>query len=756
MKSREQHGGALPLVLVSTIALLSLGMAFFFLIKLIGGHRELQNAADSGALGVAHVGVEAPFIPLTQPGSGNSRSPFEGLMDASVKGINLQTYNRAVGQTFLVALNAEAEGTSEGIKNARNLIQVLQGPNGMGARLSAVLNPAGSDINWVDKAYAPGASTNSLRMLADNSSTPLLKYKTSAQTYKTAFVHPASSELNTSCTNAAFHENFNKQIPFSNYALEQHVALPENTFAQDQPHSYLSLRGYDPIKVGRVGSICAVTMSPFEQAHLVSNHDFFRCIINPGAAVGLIPPPNSFQMNSTVPDKRTNLDLHVQTSSAVGTKAINIPLASRASNTLQLSAAMPKYDIAIPRGYLIIDNMGDGKDSSYFGRLPQPNTRSAPWYSTTGVSVDEPGSGFFSNNGRLEEWMKYNYAAKNRLAVGPQPSLDGLYKSDGRQPSLSEAANLITPTLKPKPCACNDLNSDLAGKNPDLTCVKYASSIMYFPGPFDTAYFPNYLNPPQWGKSGVPLTAAELAKMKLWELYMSDGGLGGLYVHSNRTTGARVYPHAPEFKLNDPLFGQAAPYNAKPGTDFTMGENVSADALAYSNQSVPGQISRNGSILELLEQIAVHSADPRKAEELKRFLLNRMYQIKPDASADEISTLLGSKKIEVRQKYYIYLDAHRNFVLSTTRPFWIDGNDPKPDGRTRTAFTIPRDLLGTFVNTPADFDIHQLPFWDSTPSTLYGTLTASFTPSSGANNMLGLVKFTDDTTIGLMKFTNAN
>jgi hypothetical protein len=534
--------------------------------------------------------------------------------------------------------------------------------------------------------------------------------------------------------------------------------VPANTKAYDQQNKFQSLRGYEPIKVEHVGSLCAVTMSPYDQAHLVSNHDIEKYKLSPGASVGLVVPPNSFQMNCESTDNRSKIKVTVQSASGVGTKSIDIPLSPADPNLLQLSAAMPKYDIASPRGYLIIDNMGDGKDSSYFGRLPQANTKAAPWYSTTGVSVDFPGSGCFSNvNGLLEDWMKYNLALTHGGTTNlQQPTLNGLFNSAGHPASRDDAAK-ITPSNAPSSCNCNDLNSDAEGKNPNSTCVSYARSTIGNPGPFDTAYYPNYLNPPQYGKGGAQLTAGELAKMKLWELYLSDGGFGGLYFGPSRSTGARIYPHAPEYRQNDPLFNQPAPYNALPGTNFTMGENVSSVALSYSSPDTPGQISRDGSMMELMEQIGSHSVRPFAAEELKRFLVNRLYQIKPDASADDLEEVLRLKTLEVRKKYYIYLNSKRNFVVSTTRPFWLDGNDPLPDGKPRIYTSNKYDLVGTLVNSPADFNIHAIPFWDyPTPNLMAGFMTATFTPSSGADNLLGVVKFSDNTLCYPVKFTNAN
>lgn len=764
MKERNSQGGTLSFIIVSALALVVIGLGGFFIMKLIGGHRELGNAADSGSLSIAKDGVQIPTVSqdalaaLAFPGD---PSPFDGLIDFHSKGINLQSYNRAVGQAFLVALNAEADKSPGGIQNARRLIQSLQGPNGIGSQLAEKLrNPGTGDKSWVENAFKPAANSNSLRMLNNGKSEAKIDYSVNAENYQVSFLRPQSSELDTSNTNIELNQNFEKQVPFDDYSGAQHIAVPENATASDQEHCYKSLRGYDPIKFPHVGSLCAVTVSPFEQAHLVSNKSFADCLINPAANQGLVVPPNSFQTVVSAVDQKSSLNLKVQTSSLVGTAAISRSMPLNDPNTAQLSAVMSKYDLAIPRGYLIIDNEGDGKDSSYLGIVPQMNTKSELWYHTTGVSVDEQ-TGCFSNNGQVENWMAYNDSIKNKQPGAPtlaQPSLDGLYNSSGNPASL-ELAKQISPASSPSPCKCNDLNSDPSAPGSIPICSAYAKSVPGQTGPFDTAYHPSYLNPPQYGNSSAQLTAAELAKMNVWENYVWSWF--GKIVYIDRTTGARVYPkgaYDPLSVLPGVPATVATPYNAKPGSPMTLGANVSQAAIDYSDPLVPGRVSKEGSLMTLMEQVSSHSLNPFALAEMRRFLENRLWQIKPDASQAEIDALITLAPIEMKQKYYLYLDSNRNFQLSKNAPFWVNPKSPSqttPDGKLHTYNSNPYNLVGTLVNSPADFNIHEKPFLDDSKSLMLGQLTASFTPSSGANNLLGLLKFSERAW-GAGLFTNAN
>ncbi len=759
MTLRNAHGGTIAFMLVLAFVSIIVGVGFFFFVKLVGGHRELSNAADSGTLSIAKDGAEIPTVAFSD--AETRRSPLGGLIDARAKGINLQSYNRAVAQAYLVALNAESDGKAAGIANAKKLFDTLQGPNGIAAQLSEKLSqPGSSTSSWVAKAFVPPAASNSLRMLACDKSTPELSYTVNQGNYAVAYVHPESGEIEKSNSNIELGKNFKKQVPFVDYAGGQQVKIPDNSFAFDKTKNYRSLRGYDPMKIGKVGTLMAVTMSPFEQAHLISDRYFTNDKKSPSPSTDLHVPPNSFETVTLTADQRTSLNLGVKSASMVGTASINLPPAD--PNPMQLSAAAPKYDLSIPRGYLIIDNAGDGIDSSYTGLIPQESTRSTIWYGTTGVSVDSPGKGCFSNNGRLEEWMKYNKARQNGTAAFmPEPQLDGLYNQSGKAASLSEA-RLITASSNPSPCRCHDLNSDPVGANPNSVCVKYARSLPFMPGPFDTAYFPNYLNPPVYGKVGLPMTAGELAKMKLWNLFLSNAGAGGLLTEVNHTTGARLYPQTPLFLGNDPILNNPVPYNSAPGLNCTLGTNYSAQGLAYSSPIVPGQVSKDGSLLDLMQQVASHDPNPLHHKgrlELKRFLENRMWQIKPDASQAEIDEIIDGKVhgLAVGKKYYLYLDKHRKFKLDLTPPFWIDPlTGETPDGTAHEYGTIPFSLLGTLVNTPGDFNVHNIPFIDSSGPTIFDRLHASFTPSSGANNLLGVVKFSE-TSFGVpVMFSNAN
>src|SRR5215470_15505076 len=103
MNQRKQLGATLALVAACIIVICFIGMAFFFVTRILGGGKELQNASDSGSLNVAKQALIQPIASIS--GATDYDKAFSGLLDSH--GVDLLTYNRLVGQALLVALNAE-------------------------------------------------------------------------------------------------------------------------------------------------------------------------------------------------------------------------------------------------------------------------------------------------------------------------------------------------------------------------------------------------------------------------------------------------------------------------------------------------------------------------------------------------------------------------------------------------------------------------------------------------------------------------
>ncbi len=323
--------------------------------------------------------------------------------------------------------------------------------------------------------------------------------------------------------------------------------------------------------------------------------------------------------------------------------------------------------------------------------------------------------------------MKYNDDVKKGLPSA-QPSLDGLYTALGNQADVSQAKN-ITPRASAAACHCNDLNSDPLALGYQPPCATYIAS-------FNHAYFPD--QGPQLDVSGAQLTAGEWAKMQLWDHHPNSGWL----LLPQKTTGTRLYPPPP----NCPMLGQEAPYCGS-STVTLLYDTPVQSALGYSNPNVPGQVTKDGTLVELMAQI-----NPLGAVELGRFVDNRIRQIKPTASDAEIIAVL-STKLKLRSKYYLYMNqTSGNLVMDTQAPPWLDPNfGTVADGKPKIFPGIPFNLVPTLINPHHDFNIHDEPFldWSLYPpdpnfdktSLALDSLTGTFTPASGAYNLLGTISF---------------
>src|SRR5579862_6224043 len=99
--SRSKQGATLALVVAVTVLVVLIGVFCFFVLQLLGGSRETQNATDSGNLNIGKQAIQHPTITLNQ---GVESDNFGGLVDDNGN-INLLNYNRLAAQTLLVAAN---------------------------------------------------------------------------------------------------------------------------------------------------------------------------------------------------------------------------------------------------------------------------------------------------------------------------------------------------------------------------------------------------------------------------------------------------------------------------------------------------------------------------------------------------------------------------------------------------------------------------------------------------------------------------
>ncbi|MBU6453839.1 MAG: hypothetical protein KGS72_18820 [Cyanobacteria bacterium REEB67] len=153
MRVRRQGGATLGLVAACVLLVIVIGVGFYFLSKIIGGGREVANATDAGALNVARLALKRGTVAVSSL-STSDQAEFGGL--ATSGQITLLNYNRLVAQAMMVAKNAENEGAPTNAKSnaiaTANAVKAIG--NSLKASLTASLastaaNSLGGDFNAI-------------------------------------------------------------------------------------------------------------------------------------------------------------------------------------------------------------------------------------------------------------------------------------------------------------------------------------------------------------------------------------------------------------------------------------------------------------------------------------------------------------------------------------------------------------------------------------------------------------------------------
>ncbi len=416
MKFRRRRGATLGLVVVALLIIIIIGVGAFFLMKIMGGGREVANASDAGVLNVAKnvlvkIGVQAPaeFSACAEPVGGV---------------ITLATYNRCVAQTLLVALNAEKEDTDAGRTNAKAVI--------------AKLKTLGQDLrNYIEqqnniKRYFEDLTAANGNRMNGNTSIDL-------DGYRTAFMKPGLA------SNVYVNSD---SLPIS--------ALPVGWLSKGQvtgPNGEKYLAGYIGMPIGNE-QIYGVPVFPQTKCHLVSSKEFDSSK-SPSADV----PPNAFRTESK--------SLNSQSGTFGGAVACAI-----------VGSIDKQFAAAIPGGYIEIANApgltvpADWRESV----LAADSIFNDQLYYGLDVSPLANGSFSFSRHpGEQQAWVNYNNSTgsdpngHNPALLPTLPSNDFPLHytlragcTQGQWAEMSDALQIKTTH------PCNDFSF---GANPDPICL---------------------------------------------------------------------------------------------------------------------------------------------------------------------------------------------------------------------------------------------------------------------------------------------
>ena len=646
MGKRSYSGGTTALVIVLTLVVILIGVGFFFGMKIIGGGNELQHATDSGNLNVAKQALKTPSINFATIGEG---SEFGDLTDPSnPTQIDLLAYDRMVGKSVLVALNAADEGTPAAATNAKTVYDLVQGQTGIGSRLATQLtqhsNLAGSFSSVSDK--------NSTRMLQNNG-------QITANASETAVAYMARSKASNVYISAS-------QLPPN---VQNFLANTSNVVLKNNKQ-YLA--GYTALQCGLDNvKPYTVPMRPGEQPHLVDINDFQGSLQPPLGGNGSLIPPNAFRSGGTsVEGNQSGQTMTMRSCAVVGTLNQDFP-------------------ISIPRGYIIVDNTGSmnfngvtgGGSTALANALMQP--------SYIGLVPSAPGVGdMFGPPGTVEALSDYVNNPKN---TGPVPSnlLSAISQPSGLTSDQAIAA-LKAPDGGHPPTVhqCNNINSISMGPGPqDPSCVNDYDKFL--------KYYGSQVGPTNTNAGSI--MAVEAFKCYVLQVRSSVGSDGcGSAVAPKDCTGLKAYDINSTYCL---------PCNfAQPGT---LGQLL-------------GEAPNTASLLSQLQV--------------------RMHQIKPTVTDAEINCVMNSP-VAFGQASYIYLQggANGNMVLSSTAPSFPINATALPDGTAQTFSTGVVDLNGRIVNV-SGCEGYENP-WDCPALPANGENKVQWTPSSGYNNLMGVLKF---------------
>jgi hypothetical protein len=794
----------MTVVLMFIIVLI--GVAFFFVMKMFGGSREVMNAVDAGTLNVCKQAIVNPNVPAatvatitTGAGTANQTqilTALQQLLDTKNGGgtakagvADLLTYNRLVSQVLLAGLNAEADGGANAVADAQTALQLLQSPTGS---IGQLLQQKLSNTAWMQTPFDAVAQSNSVRMAQQ---TGIAIWQNGSVGY-VGQGQPQNSDSSNITINASGVTTATL-MPYTDYQQGTQQGWPAG--AADYTGNFLS--GYQPITLGQTGSstyigtIYGVPVQPGMQPHLISQTIFGPSANSPGGKTAAVPP-NAFGLSANVTEQKTNIPLGSWSAGIVG-------------------AGSTQYPLSMPNGYLVIDNSGTGIANSgavISGTFPNLNNVTGQELSTGIEAVSLPhGLALFSDNGALEQWENYDAAmAKNPKNPPPQPSLNGLFDQNGQPATAKEAAQANVPPSSN--AVCTDYNSQGPGAN------SLCQGLLDNPvgslglGAFDTAYFGPSTT---YGVAGVAsdLTADEFAAMDFAAVYASAYTPQGAHGPNWTNTSTFTLPSPPVItgmRMFNPsynaMLGASLPWYSTNlwGPNYistlTNAQEVSVldAATVYSDPNHTGVVTTTGSLLQLVQQnttgipsasgnvagtstpassgvpytrngVSIGSPPPagqQPADEITRLVTNRIHQIKPTASAQEISTVLNTP-LKLGSIYYVYMDKNGNIVMNTRAPhqvFTQPGTGTQyvppisgtgylgPDG-TAVTFTTKFFLLtdqspyGTMVNPQYDFGCDNYLFTQETIpyASITGQHNIIYTPSTGAYNNLGVIQLQDET-----------
>jgi len=684
MSKRRTRGATLSLVAVTLLVVVILGVAFYFLMKILGGGREVANATDAGTLNIAREAMINPMIP--------SEGDFVLLGLGNNPGkMSLLNYNRAVAQTLLVALNAQDEGTPEALGHAQAVLGMLNS-------IGNYINTQFQDSSYMGPNFDNLSGVNSTKMFGGSAAS------FQSSTYRTAAMKIGQS-TNVYFDMASFPTN--GQPPAN-------LQVSGNTITPGVAGMGNYMAGYTGFTVPGVGTIYGVPVMPGQNPHLVSLKDF-----NNATQTFPNTPANAFSAGSTALDQKTGVFGGAVACSIVG-----------------CTKGQPEVNEAagdIPGGYLEIVNLpGTSLPAGFSPTDNSANLFNNQLYYEPGLLTADAGpdevfaAGNASTNdvapvSNLQAWIDW----ANAGGSGTQPnSTDGIYisKSPGSAgvPLSNPPTSQDLATLKSLSNCTNCLNQLNTQGVPSGNCAKWLNT-------YAATYNPLPVNSGTW-PGGSQYSAVDLAKADLLNAFQNTD-FTYTPPSTSGATGLGVYPPDPTGQ-NRPIgsYGLAWPAVQGPlqqtGTILQLLKQVDGQPAS----TVP-LATAEAQLLQRCKEIKPGCTEA----EMETLLANTPLPMGLTVYLYRSNAGTGP----------LVITTYRPITKSTATP---DGSTTTPLATASNTYNASGTLVDTdSLSTGGmggDDNLHRAPYMNSYEIAV-ATDHANFISSSGYGNLLGQLQFSN-------------
>lgn len=710
MNQRYQSGSSLIFIASGAFVVAVIGVFFVLITLFFGGMKQAQNSVDSSNLNVAKralkIGIKlSDTTPVAQ-------ETFAGCVDVDGT-LDLLTYNRAVAETMLIAINALDEGTLLAQEHARLVGYALQGGGSAAgvtipARL-AVANKLFEQLQDAKKSQSAFdiSANNSLRHLG-----PKAKLKNEVGGYEVAYLEPngpTNVYLDESILPAGrsfpYNATYNPKSGKSTYA-QTHVSQTTGT-------KYKYMAGYTDAPILVAGSSVpgfrGVPLQPNQPPHLVSRQTF-ETRKKPSNLQGMVIPPNTFKSTGSAAyqlSKKQVKKLTVNSCAICGSLNVDYP------------ASIPGGYIKIinPRGLSTAISVPEDPDTIFNDEL----------MSGIYLVADQNGNtiGFSTDIKALEQAILSSQSGNKPISGRDQNGRPLIFGVDGLP--LANTSALKFDRLQSPLSGCTAAN---------ISSVPECSAL--FPS-FIHAYPHNQHDDSNNGTS--ELTAVEYFKYAVIRAYSDVAWPQWNAVYQRAImSGQAISPQ----QANITVAVQAPP-------GYT-GVRIFDRNKTYL--APPVNFTTTGSIRDILSQIIGNDAKVRgRAKKVMAELLLRIRQIKPEIKSTLDSNgiptdpdLAGifSAPLELNSTHYIYMDKNsRRLVISGQLPPGIKNLHELSDGVPSVVAGLPISTIPNILNPPHEIKSHDVLFYINPDRTKAGLVQDQliWTKSSGYNGLLGSLEF---------------